>query len=129
MKQERRNSERVPCGLELVIELPGMPVKATVMNISKQGMFLRAGLASPLESLRLAAALQAQGTVRLTLLQRGGLPAAEARGTIAWKSDLGVGITFSEVSPALHAFIDALATSPRAIDHIVSPAKLVPAAE
>ncbi|HXK19821.1 MAG TPA: PilZ domain-containing protein [Polyangiaceae bacterium] len=124
MNEDRRNSERVPCGLELVIELPGTTVKANVMNISKQGMFVRAGFASPLESLRLMAALQAGAAVQLTLQQRGGLLPAEARGVVAWKSDLGVGITFSQVNPALEAFITALATGPNALERVLAPAKL-----
>jgi len=125
MNQDRRNSERVPCGLELVIELPSVTLKATVMNISKRGMFVRAGF-SPLDSLRLTAALQAGAVVQLTLEQRGGLPPAEARGVIAWKSDLGVGITFSEVNLALEALIDALAAGPGALERVLSPAKLGP---
>ena len=124
MEQDRRNSERVACGLELMIELPGAPFRATIMNISKAGMFLRASLASPLESLRLTAALRARGTVQLTLQRRGGLAPAEARGVIAWKSDLGVGITFSEVNNALNSFIAELTASPAALAHVLPPATL-----
>jgi c-di-GMP-binding flagellar brake protein YcgR len=105
---ERRTSFRVPCGISVDILLERERVRADLMNISQKGMFLRSNLLSPMESLKMASAMTPTVEVVMTFSLVGQAIELRAAGRVAWKSDMGVGVDFHQVSPELRSFIEQL---------------------
>ena len=105
---ERRNSFRVPCGVSVEVLLDGGSVQADLMNISQRGMFLRSNLLSPMDSLKMASAMASSSEIVIVLTLAGRGEELRAAGRVAWKSDMGVGVDFHQVSPGMVAYIDQL---------------------
>jgi hypothetical protein len=84
---------------------------AEVMNISQKGFFLRANASTPRDLLTLTSGLPKERQVYLVLQFRGEEQVSRARGAVAWKSDLGVGINFVDPPERLRDFISDLQDS------------------
>src|SRR5262245_22007088 len=91
---ERRQSKRVPCGLALQLRLGTASIDVTLMNISTTGMFVRPAGDTHRSSLVMAARLKPGARVFLRFEVEGRLDLHEARGAVAWQSDLGIGVDF-----------------------------------
>jgi hypothetical protein len=104
----RRNSMRVPCGLRVQVMAEPEPFTAEVMNISQKGLFLRANVKSPRDALRLSTSLGNEAPVVVAFKFAGEDKEVRATCHVAWKSDLGVGIEFSEPPERLRDFISDL---------------------
>ena len=107
---------RVPFGLQVDVLAEPQAISAEVMNISQKGFFLRANASTPKDALTLTSSLSSARPLYLVLQFRGEEEPARARGTVAWKSDLGVGVNFEDPPERLRDFIsdlqDAGATKP-----------------
>ena len=110
--QERRAFPRIPCGVRVQIRASGELVAAELMNLSPSGMFIKPNVGAAKDSLRLTALLGPDETLVFRLRLHGHPSLYEATGRVAWKSDLGIGIDFLEVSEPLRAFIQQLADAP-----------------
>jgi hypothetical protein len=86
----------------------GQPLAAVITNISEQGLFVRPDAGSVRDSLRMTFALAAGKALVLRLRVAGDTVAREARGRVAWRSDLGVGIDFVEIGEPLRDFVGRL---------------------
>lgn len=105
---ERRSCRRIPCGISLRVNAPDFGIQAELMDISPDGMFIKAGAASMMEAFQLATLLSHDATLvlRLRLINQSG--PCEATGRLAYRSDLGFGIEFQHVTGALLDFIQRL---------------------
>lgn len=104
----RRNSMRVPLGLSVDVLAEPQSISAEVMNISQKGFFLRAHTSTPNDALSLTTSLSSARPLYLVLQFRGEEQPARARGIVAWKSELGVGINFEDPPERLRDFISDL---------------------
>lgn len=102
---------RVPLGLRVEVLTEPQAVSAEVMNISQKGFFLRANAKAPKDLLKLTTSLTSTRPVYLVLQFSGEQHPARAKGVVAWKSDLGVGINFEDPPERLRDFISDLQDS------------------
>jgi hypothetical protein len=86
----------------------GAPLLAEVTNISEQGLFIRPDPGSVRDALRMTFVLGAGKALVFRLRVAGDAVAREARGRVAWRSDLGVGIDFVEIDQPLRDFVGQL---------------------
>lgn len=107
----RRNSLRVPFGLRVEVLSGPQAISAEVMNISQKGYFLRPNEQTPADLLTLTTSLSATRPVYLVLQFLGEQVPLRAKGVVAWKSDLGVGINFQDPPERLRDFISDLQDS------------------
>jgi hypothetical protein len=106
---ERRSHSRVPCRIRVQICVAGgEPVVAEITNLSEQGLFVRPDPGSVRGSLRMTFVLGAGKALTFRLRVAGDAVEREARGRVAWRSDLGVGIDFIEIDQPLRDFIGRL---------------------
>lgn len=109
---ERRSRARVACGVRAQVRAAGgESLAAEITNISEQGLFLRPAGGSTRDSLRMTFVLGAGKTLVFRLRVAGDAVAREARGRVAWRSDVGVGVEFVEIDDRLHDFVSRLVTS------------------
>jgi hypothetical protein len=105
---DRRASRRVPCGFALQMRIGSAWIDVTIMNISTTGMFVRPAGDVHRSALSMATRLKPGARLFLRFEVEGRLELHEARGCVAWQSDLGVGVDFSELSPAMRELISKL---------------------
>jgi hypothetical protein len=86
----------------------GDALTAEITNISEQGLFIRPEPGSVRASLRMTFVLGAGKPIVLRVRLAGDAVVREARGRVAWRSDLGVGIDFVEIDEPLRAFVGSL---------------------
>lgn len=107
----RRNSLRVPFGLPVEVLSGPRAISAEVMNISQKGYFVRPNETTPADLLTLTSGLSPSRPVYLVVQFLGEQTPTRAKGVVAWKSDLGVGINFQDPPERLRDFISDLQDS------------------
>ena len=74
------------------------PVEARLMNVSRDGMFVKTDTPLP-----------EHATVRVQFLEQGTEVPCMAEGAVVWRGDFGVGIDLTTANDAFVAFVDRLA--------------------
>lgn len=104
---ERRVSIRVGLGITVHIQLEDQIMDAQIMNVSTNGMFVKAPLTSSRFTRLLITNTQHGEELVLQFSLKDKEPCI-ASGKVAWRSDLGFGIDFTNVNEAFEIFTDQL---------------------
>jgi len=105
---ERRVSTRVSVGIGIHIQLSDQITDAQIMNLSLDGMFVKTPLTSSRTALLLITNTQHNEELVLQFSLEKGSETCIAAGRVAWRSDLGFGIDFTNVNEAFEIFVDRL---------------------
>src|SRR5690606_30312654 len=101
----RRNSMRVRCGLKVDVQADPGPICAEILNISQKGYFLQANEKSSADVLQRSSSLSLTAPLRLVLKFYDEPREVVVPCEVAWKSDLGVGISYENPPERLKDFI------------------------
>jgi PilZ domain-containing protein len=105
---ERRVSTRVSVGIGIQIRLSDQITDAQIMNLSMDGMFVKTPLTSSRTALLLITNTQHNEELVLQFSLGKESEPCIAAGRVAWRSDLGFGIDFTNVNEAFEIFTDRL---------------------
>ncbi len=105
---ERRSARRVPCNLQIGLRLDTFSLRVELMNISANGMFVRGPFDDPHSALVIATMLKPGKHLLLQAQVEGSTDVYEAIGRVARRSDMGVGVDFVEITPALATLVSRL---------------------
>jgi hypothetical protein len=102
---ERRGARRMSCQLSIELRASTATYAVDLLNISQTGIFVRPAPRSQQVAVVVATLLKPGVRVRLRLYTQGVLDGLEAVGRVAWQSDYGAGVEFTELTPALDSLI------------------------